>query len=116
MALPECGARKRNGDPCTKPAGFGTDHVGFGRCKFHGGGSKAKHGRYSSNPAVRIPALVMAAAETALPDAAPELLEFLTSRLVAMHDAAIDFIPEADRAKASKRMLDRVSRVREAVA
>lgn len=37
---PKCGAQKRQGEPgdtCTLTAGFGTDHVGAGRCKFHGG-------------------------------------------------------------------------------
>lgn len=32
-----CGARKRDGDRCTKPCGWGTDHPGFGQCKYHGG-------------------------------------------------------------------------------
>lgn len=32
----QCGAR-RKGKVCTQPAGFGTDHLGFGYCKFHGG-------------------------------------------------------------------------------
>lgn len=36
---PRCGAKKANKDNefCTHPAGFGTDHVGIGKCKFHGG-------------------------------------------------------------------------------
>lgn len=35
---PRCGARKRQGDgTCTQTAGWGTDHVGFGACKLHGG-------------------------------------------------------------------------------
>jgi len=35
---PICGARKRQGDGvCRRPAGAGTNHVGFGRCKLHGG-------------------------------------------------------------------------------
>lgn len=35
-----CGATKRNGpgEPCKLPAGWGTDHVGEGRCKHHDGG------------------------------------------------------------------------------
>lgn len=35
----KCGARTRgaNRTPCGKPAGWGTDHVGFGECKLHGG-------------------------------------------------------------------------------
>ena len=33
-----CGAAKRQGaGTCTRPAGWGTDHPGFGRCKLHGG-------------------------------------------------------------------------------
>ena len=40
---PKCGAQKRQGAPgdtCTLVAGFGTDHVGIGRCKFHGGNTR----------------------------------------------------------------------------
>lgn len=33
-----CGGKKRQGTGnCTRPAGWGTDHPGFGRCKLHGG-------------------------------------------------------------------------------
>ena len=32
-----CGAKKRKGGTCTQKAGWGTDHVGYGRCKNHGG-------------------------------------------------------------------------------
>jgi len=53
-----CGATKRNdsGEPCSLPAGWGTNHVGEGRCKLHGGAStgapknnqnRIKHGLYS---------------------------------------------------------------------
>jgi hypothetical protein len=37
-----CGAQRPNqpqGVTCGEPAGFGTSHVGIGRCKFHGGSS-----------------------------------------------------------------------------
>lgn len=34
-----CGAKKRSGGACAKPAGWGTDHVGAGRCRFHAGNS-----------------------------------------------------------------------------
>ena len=56
----KCGAKaKSTGEPCQLPAGFGTDHVGEGRCKFHGGcntgpkdntGNKnaRKHGAYET--------------------------------------------------------------------
>lgn len=37
----KCGATgKQSGAPCGRPAGWGTDHVGTGRCKLHGGVSK----------------------------------------------------------------------------
>jgi len=52
--LPLCGAKTRAGTPCRRPAGWGTDHVGEGRCKLHGGRSlrgflhpRYKHGRYA---------------------------------------------------------------------
>lgn len=36
-----CGTIKSNGEPCKQAAGLGTDHFGWGKCKFHGGTSKA---------------------------------------------------------------------------
>jgi len=43
-----CGGKKKQGEGlCTRPAGWGTDHAGAGRCKLHGGcapaGAKAGH-------------------------------------------------------------------------
>lgn len=32
-----CGAKKKRGGVCGKPAGHGTDHPGIGPCKLHGG-------------------------------------------------------------------------------
>ena len=33
-----CGGKKKQGEgTCTRPAGWGTDHAGAGRCKLHGG-------------------------------------------------------------------------------
>lgn len=34
-----CGAPKKDKTTCKQPAGAGTDHLGFGRCKYHGGNS-----------------------------------------------------------------------------
>lgn len=58
-----CGATaKQSKKPCKRPAGWGTDHPGEGRCKLHGGSSTGpktaqgrlkvalthtKHGKYS---------------------------------------------------------------------
>lgn len=37
---PLCGSAKRGRpDTCKNPAGKGTDHVGFGHCRYHGGNS-----------------------------------------------------------------------------
>jgi len=45
--MAKCGAKTRDGGTCGQPAGWGTDHPGEGRCKFHGGATPVKHGRYS---------------------------------------------------------------------
>jgi hypothetical protein len=34
---PLCGAKKKNGEECRAFAGQGTDHLGIGACKYHGG-------------------------------------------------------------------------------
>jgi hypothetical protein len=35
-----CGARRRDGDVCLQRAGWGTDRVGYGTCKLHGGSTR----------------------------------------------------------------------------
>jgi hypothetical protein len=43
-----CGRNRKHGrGPCTRPAGWGTDHPGEGACKLHGGNSK--RGRENGN-------------------------------------------------------------------
>jgi hypothetical protein len=44
-----CGAKTRAGGTCQQVAGWGTAHLGNGRCKLHGGkaGAPVKSGRYS---------------------------------------------------------------------
>jgi hypothetical protein len=38
-----CGSKQRRRDgTCTLPAGWGTDHVGVGRCKLHGGNTPSQ--------------------------------------------------------------------------
>lgn len=34
-----CGAKTSSGGSCQQQAGWGTDHIGVGRCKLHGGAS-----------------------------------------------------------------------------
>ena len=54
----KCGAKTRSGGTCQHPAGFGTDHLGQGRCKFHGGCNPIRHGRYSKIQRPRIQQLL----------------------------------------------------------
>jgi hypothetical protein len=48
---PICGRVRPNGTVCTRPAGDGTKHPGYGRCAEHGGKSESKPGNraHSSN-------------------------------------------------------------------
>lgn len=39
--LNRCPATKQNGEQCKHPKGMGTDHPGWGCCKFHGGSTRA---------------------------------------------------------------------------
>lgn len=59
-AYPICGNPRRQGGgaPCTRPAGWGTDHPGEGRCKLHGGAGPIKSGRYSTINRPRIKELI----------------------------------------------------------
>jgi hypothetical protein len=36
-----CGAKTRNGGACKKQKGWGTEHLGSGRCKLHGGNTES---------------------------------------------------------------------------
>lgn len=58
LPLLACGANaKSKGVPCTKSAGSGTPHIGYGRCKFHGGcstGPKTAAGKAKSSQNRRI--------------------------------------------------------------
>jgi hypothetical protein len=46
LSTPLCGAKKKNGEPCRKFAGEGTDHHGYGKCKYHGGAT-ASHKKHA---------------------------------------------------------------------
>lgn len=55
-----CNAIKRDGKPCSLTAGQGTDHVGIGRCKFHGG-STPTHMHHAAKTQARMHAVTMGA-------------------------------------------------------
>ena len=52
---PICAAHSRTtGQPCQNRAGKGTDHLGEGRCRYHGGSTPINHGLYSKIPHARL--------------------------------------------------------------
>jgi hypothetical protein len=53
---PRCGATRSNGEPCKNPAGYGTTHPGFGKCKRHYGNTPA-HQRSGARAMIRAEAL-----------------------------------------------------------
>lgn len=68
---PICGAVKRDGEICRGAAGSGTDHLGFGTCKFHAGampGNKALAARQEALAYVNEKKLLGQIAEDADPD------------------------------------------------
>jgi hypothetical protein len=80
----KCGAHaKQTGKPCTRPAGWGTDHSGSGRCKMHGGKTPIKHGRYSKIARQRLAAVLVDI--EADPDPLNLLPELQLLRAQAMH-------------------------------
>lgn len=73
---PVCGAERRHhatstneGGPCMKPAGWGTDHVGVGACKWHGG-AVTTHGIKAMKEEVMRKAVMYGAPKNITPDAA----------------------------------------------
>ena len=59
---------------CNLPAGYKTDHLGVGPCKFHGGASKIKHGLRSLYARANLSDYIEKAAKLPKPlDLRPEL-------------------------------------------
>jgi len=85
-----CGAQRRQGDgePCKRPAGWGTDHPGDGRCKLHGGSSPS--GRVAAQREAARRALESVRADID-PDADP-VTEL--RKLVASLQASADYLAE----------------------
>jgi hypothetical protein len=62
----KCGARTRAGGQCKREAGWGTDHVGYGSCKLHGGRTHS-----NTTAAYRAEAMAYAAKAHGLDDLQP---------------------------------------------
>src|SRR4051812_24812044 len=52
-AMEVCAARTRSGGRCRRPAGHGTEHLGVGCCKLHGGSTPAQLERARRDLALR---------------------------------------------------------------
>lgn len=65
--MPRCGANKSNGEACRNPAGYGTTHPGFGRCKWHYGNTPA-HQRSGAREMIRAEARKVCEARGIDPD------------------------------------------------
>ncbi|MFI2202658.1 hypothetical protein ACH47Z_18135 [Streptomyces sp. NPDC020192] len=88
--LTQCGAKKRQGlGTCGRPAGWGTDHPGVGRCKLHGGATKNQVVAAERVRVEREARLLLAELGEARPvtDPAAEL-QRVAGEVVAMKDAA----------------------------
>jgi hypothetical protein len=84
-----CGAKNRAGKTCGHPAGYGTEHRGEGRCRFHGGLTPIKSGRYSKVSRKRVRELIEQYAQD------PEPLNILPE-LAAARALFQDFIERYD--------------------
>lgn len=54
QAKPKCGYLKKDGTPCRHPAGYRTDHLGEGYCKYHrGNGNNRTSGKERSDKQIK---------------------------------------------------------------
>lgn len=106
-----CGAKTRGGGKCQRPAGWGTSHVGEGKCKLHGGASNGRPivtGRYS----IKRTALA-AKAQTFLNETNPA---DLTSELALMRTLLQDYLDRfEDNIKLSYDDIERIFGMVEAI-
>lgn len=59
---PRCGGKRKNRpECCRRPAGWGTDHPGIGRCKLHGGSTPSHQASARAEQARRTEAEALAA-------------------------------------------------------
>lgn len=93
----KCGGNRRGehrGEPCKRPAGTGTKHLGTGRCRHHGGNARFKHGWYSSITHTRIAGVLddIAKMEMNVMDLVPEanLLRAMTIDFVNQYDTFVE--------------------------
>ena len=97
---------------CKRKAGWGTDHVGQGRCKNHGGANPIKHGRYSMLEREELRELIERFEDEEDPlDIEPELasMRALVTDYIDRYDELVDAIITWNRTREGgrpKRLLD----------
>ncbi len=89
---PKCGAKKgtkKAGDQgfCSKPAGYGTDHLGYGPCKHHMGSTPAVTAKYKGVAMESDAARALAQLDVQPIDNPLEALALLAGQAVAWKDA-----------------------------
>lgn len=104
MALPHCGAKTRAGTPCKRPAGWGTNHVGTGRCKLHGGRSPGVPGNKNALKTGQYESIFY----DVLDDDERDIYAQMQVDLVAQLDEEIRIITIRER-----RMMQRIARLKE---
>lgn len=118
-----CGAKLRKQNRlCQHAAGYGTDHPGKGRCKYHGGCSLVKHGRYSSIKSQRLHEYFAALEEDRDPlDLLPDVialralfLDFMNRCEEERPGQSLDLINAHTLLAEAGRMVERIERIRAA--
>lgn len=92
-----CGAQKRQGGgTCTQAAGWGTDHVGTGRCKLHGGATTAQTARADRTRAEAETRAVLAELDVAPVDDPLRALLDLAGQTLAWQQATASLVNQLD--------------------
>ena len=84
-----CGARRRQGDgePCKHTAGWGTDHVGTGRCRLHGGNTRTQRKAAAAAQAEAGARAILAQLDVQPVGDPVEQLQILAGEILAWRDA-----------------------------
>ena len=79
-----CGGKKRKGGLCTRPKGWGTNHVGYGNCKLHFGATESNN-KSAQLEAAKSVALTLGTAVATNPFDSLMMLEAQARGLVEFH-------------------------------
>jgi len=93
-----CGARKRQPPygPGTLPAGWGTDHVGSGRCRLHGGSTRSQRKAAAAEAAEEQAQAALARLDVRPVDNPLAELQLLAGQVLAWKDAIGQMVNKLD--------------------